>query len=508
MPGGNALELWFKNASLVKIEPRSYLINVVGLDVINNSIGSVDPEAIASLRNARYIYLDSNELRYIPEQIKKLNMTHLTLRGNPLLCDCRTLWMKRWILEKRDVLKDWADIKCVDMNNNIKQVIAVPDDLFFCRQPVPVSLTEKSFLALTASGSCLFTLITVSILIYCQRFNLKVLLYIKSGIDPCNKPKKDIRRYEYDVFVVFCPQEAVLAQDEIAKHLLKKNYKIALFEKDFVIGYSVIENVKKFLKLSRRVIFVFSEETLQNPTYRIVWNLAYERARDISMKDIILIADKNLKRHCTDDSVLKFLNNNRFIQIHSKLMKESVEYMMPRRRVRDYIEMFHRHLLPSPGSRRSVSVLTHYPINTRYYIRHEFKPYLLDKGFELKEVDMEFVPGTDVRDEIFEVLDRAEHFIYILSEETLLDEVQMFILCEAVTKSMLCDYNYLLLAVKGQLDIDALPTKVQNYIEHYTIIEFNSDNFKQRILEALKHGKVQEGIGSDDEGDIKRDPLL
>lgn len=489
MPEANSLELWFQHSSLKKIEFRSFLLNVTGLDVSNNSIEFLDPSAVLNLQNARYLNIDSNKLQYVPVEIRTLKTTRLTLRENPFLCDCKSLWMKQWIFDVKDFLSDWADVECIDVTDNVKQFVAVPDDMFVCIEPVPVSLAAKLFIPSIVSGSALFVLVTVSIIVYFQRFNLKVLLYIKFGIDPFNKQKDELSSFRYDAVIVFCPDDSFLAKDIIANHLLQKNFKVALFEKDFSVGYSVLENVSNLLHLSRRVVFLLSENTLEDATLRTAWHLAYERATNISMKYIILIADKKVKEHCREDSLLKYLKSNRYIKMQSRLLNESVEYLMPRQRVKDHLEMFHRHLSADSGGVQNIPVLTNYPGITQYYIRHELSPFLLENGFELKEIDMEFAPGTDIRDEIFEVLDKFEYFIYILSEETFTDEVQMFILCEAVTKTMLSTYNYLLLVVKGDFDNNVLPTKLQNYMEHYTTIDLNDDEFSQRILEALTHVK-------------------
>ena len=72
-------------------------------------------DALADERNLKSIALDRNQLTHLPRKFPSLNFTQkITLRENPLHCDCSMIWM---IVHRKEhglhLLHDFNDVRCL-----------------------------------------------------------------------------------------------------------------------------------------------------------------------------------------------------------------------------------------------------------------------------------------------------------------------------------------------------------------------------------------------------------
>lgn len=485
------LELWLQNSNISEIISLPYLENVTVLNLAKNQLKEIAASVIIRLKSLQTLHLQSNHLTSIPVQIRSLKLETVTISGNHFICDCTNRWMKHWLLNKESLVSDWADVTCLDQFDKLQQLIAIPDSQFICKKDNTFSTAQHVFLPSVIIGSILFVLVVICLMIYFQRFNLKVLLFIHFNLHPFDKHSDRTRLYTYDAVVIYATRDRVLKVN-IVNHLLAKGYRIADFYENSLIGYTYIENIEKLISCSNKVILIVSE--VSDKLIQSAWSIAYDRALLESLKSIILIADESLKKQeLFDASARQFLKSNNFIDRKAKLLKEKVEYLMPNVREveNNGIEMEpheqgHQAENDEDGD-TMYKVLISYPDQHHLYVRNEIIPILSANKMMGKILDMEFTPGADIRDELPRILDNSNHLMFIFSEDCLHDDVRSYILSQAITKTQLENHNFLLLCTAGKIYLNQLANDLNKYVENYVTVSLNDPLLTERILVSIRH---------------------
>ncbi|XP_060583906.1 uncharacterized protein LOC132740065 [Ruditapes philippinarum] len=486
MPVGR-LELWFSNTDLHEILPMDYMENVTFLDVSHNNINSITATTTKALVNVSILKLDHNNLTHLPEQFALMNMSKVTLLGNPFVCDCKMKWMKSWLLLRTNPVEHWNKIECKYNTSSFGQLISLSESVFVC--PTNLHLHEHVVFPSVITGSVLFVLVCILLLITFQRFTIKVLLYLYCGFHPFDKRSQNHSNATYDAFILYSYVDREFIQYNLVDRLKSKGYKVADFYKDMIVGFSFLQNVEFFIERSKRIIFCWTDDMLGNDLVITAWNLAYEKSVTNELDLLILVVDRDLnKRLCTYDNLQRYLKSGRYIKKLSKFMSASVEYLMPR--ISSNIEKGDESNIPlidtaSNTDHGNELIYVSYPDDLDFEIRHELVPYLTRNGRNIKILEHDFTPGADIREEIHRKLDCSQHFIFIIARSTFDDDVKMFILTTVMSKSILRNKNYLLLFKSGLLHGDDFPNDVNNYFNNFVTGSVREENFKTRLLQAL-----------------------
>ncbi|CAG0895543.1 unnamed protein product [Cyprideis torosa] len=103
-------ELVISNTGLQKIGPWTFskLTSLKSLTISHNQrLSSFNDTAFSHGINLELLDLSFNNLNEVPYGISRIRVKYLSLRGNPLLCDCHSLWLKQWMIQdeqKRDLV--------------------------------------------------------------------------------------------------------------------------------------------------------------------------------------------------------------------------------------------------------------------------------------------------------------------------------------------------------------------------------------------------------------------
>ena len=89
------------------------LSNIKILNLSSSKIDEIDGTVmVVFVKNAKYLDIRGNNLKTIPETIKKAkNTTKLWISDNPYQCNCDMLWMKNWLLATENVV-DKKNVIC------------------------------------------------------------------------------------------------------------------------------------------------------------------------------------------------------------------------------------------------------------------------------------------------------------------------------------------------------------------------------------------------------------
>ncbi|XP_045174462.2 protein toll-like [Mercenaria mercenaria] len=524
MPKGR-MELWFKNTSLLALESRDYLLNVSVLDLSENKLTYIAPLAASKLQNVDILNLENNDLTSLPVQIKYKNISRISLTGNAFLCDCHTRWMRAWLHDRLCPVTDWNIIKCTDNYKKVNKFINLPDSIFVCNEIKAPSIAEHVIFPSVVIGSILFVITVLSLTIYFQRFTLRVLLYMFFGVRICDGFADNPDDVKHSCVVIYDKNDEDFVENNIKIHLQESGYNVADMYKDPVIGFTLIEGIRKLIYRSRRVLFCMSKQSLNSELMITLWNIAAERAMKIHIGSIILIVDKEFKSNCTGENMKLFIKNGRYIRMDSKMLYKSIEYLMStkKRMNQNQEEVNHAeennleinqvgeiHLCEhnlyaaaagvqknlAEGSNDTYIVYPDVIDELHQLTRYEIIPFLRENKQNVYVLQDEFVFGEDIRLGIEPKLDKAKHVIFIISNETLEDDVSQFILTTILTKAVVSGSNYLLLFSYGQIDVDKMPENLKKYVNSYITASVNDPNFKERMLEALMF--EENGIDKED----------
>ncbi|XP_053383282.1 protein toll-like [Mercenaria mercenaria] len=494
MPTGK-LELWFQNTSLTQLTARDYFRNTTVLDASHNRINVITPTAAIALTNLTSLKLDHNNLTSFPVQIMSTNIRMLTLANNPFLCDCRIRWMKTWLLKRTSPVTDWNAIECSYNTSKVNQMVSVSESFFVCHSQSTTSISEHIIFPSVVTGCTLFVLVSISLLIYFQRFTIKVLLFMHFGIHSFDKQKHDDANMEYDAFVLYSHNDDAFVQKNIVKGLVIKGYTVLNLYEDLVVGFTFLNNIEQLINKSRKIIFSVTEDTFNDDLLMSAWNIAYETAINNYSNSIILIVDSEIVHKCQDINLRKYIKTGKFIKRKSKILQSSVLYLMPKQTSNkngedENIEEISIPMIEDRSDSdidfKNNLVYITYPDELDNEIRKKLIPDLQVNNIDIRIFENEFAPGTDIRDEIQEKLDQSRHFIFILSNENLLDEVKMFILSTVISKSVLCKDNYLLLLTSENIIASYLSNEIENYLNKYVTASMADPKFETRLLKALK----------------------
>ena len=182
MPNG-ALELLYEGNNITNIYSQTVLERAVILDVSHNRLTKIENQVFINTRSLQVLRLNFNQLSYLPNTLAQLKqLRSVTLFDNVFLCDCQSLWLKRWIWENQMTISHWNKVTCSSLDDE-KIIVNVKDSAFICDG----DRETKYLLSSLISSACLLFAAVVSPILYLFRMEIKVLLYIKFGIHPCDK---------------------------------------------------------------------------------------------------------------------------------------------------------------------------------------------------------------------------------------------------------------------------------------------------------------------------------
>ena len=210
MPQG-LIELNLRNNEIKDIPPYPYLMNVTVLKLSNNKIDELQVSTLKKLKHIETLLIDSNQLTSLPREIETINFTKLALDQNLFKCDCKTIWMKHWLLKNKRRIKDFEKVLCASGDTPGQAMFNLPDDEFVC-SPVRdeksnIHRDEKRFLTATILvcilGGLLLLIMIVAILLYKYHGEMKVFMFTHFNWHPFDRIDDSDPTKIYDAFISF-----------------------------------------------------------------------------------------------------------------------------------------------------------------------------------------------------------------------------------------------------------------------------------------------------------------
>ncbi|KAK3607113.1 hypothetical protein CHS0354_014264 [Potamilus streckersoni] len=449
MPKGE-LELWYRGNAITSLMDRGYLAFVAILDLRENKLNHIDPNAVGRFLHIKDLRLDSNLLDSLPKEVMKIEWVHLTLQNNPYKCDCTTLCMKEWIIKNKYSIYDWEDIKCNNKDNGGLEFVFVPDEEFVCDN------SESQFDSIrNVVISSVSTAITMDALI------------VHSGM--------------LTDWVMQNIVDVLKGRDY--------NFRICDMARDFVIGFSFQENLTQIVRHSKRMLLLVSEDwKTGDEKLKVTWNIAQEKIKE-SKSNYVIIISHGIKPQQIKDKTL-------FIDSGNRLFVEKVLYSMPIK-----TDNKHGQWRRKPNAKtfiqrefsikedhvddNRIHVFISYSDQDLHFVTKKLAPELERRGYRLCLPDRDFIPGASKEENILKAIDVSLRTVFVLSGPLIKDEWSLFTFRSACEKSLRKKTKHLIVIVRDDGDLNTIDEEVKHYLKTYVSLHVEDRWFWSKLLNRL-----------------------
>lgn len=260
------------------------------------------PIDVTEFSQLEYIDISNNVINYIEktqrDQMDNLySKTHklgINLDGNMLVCSCETLDFLTWLTKTRVTVSGINNTLCVDAKGRSSNISDVIQNL----DVYTTSCISKFWLIISIIGtSILLVVLVLSSIGYRYRYFIEyTCLRVRMFLRRHKAPDED--GYQYDAFVAYSSLDTEWVTTDLYRRL-KPDFNICLYDKDFVPGVSISDNIINAIDSSRKVIFVVTRNLLESSWGNYEMEMtrihAFQKGRDnmiiIIIKDNLTIAE-------------------------------------------------------------------------------------------------------------------------------------------------------------------------------------------------------------------------
>ncbi|XP_060607916.1 protein toll-like [Ruditapes philippinarum] len=317
-PAAGKLHIDMKSTQMTKLSSRTYLQNVTVLDVSGCSITDIDPSIVNTLDGGiiKTIFLHDNNLKYIPRTFQSLNFTEgeiLTIDGNPFICDCHSLWMKKWLLSNKNHVVYQDKIKCTAGSDADRPVITIPDNQFTCG--TGLSLKDVFIITLgSLAGSVL-----LATLIVCKINSIQVVLISNFGICKYCLRRRKQRRLQYDIFIAHsCDDDVTITKIVDFLENQTPPYKVCIAERNFRIARPIPENILSAIESSHTTLLVISNSFLRSAWCNMEFREAHMRFLKDRNVNMVLIVLEELDKELIYEELRLYLQTHVYLKFTDK----------------------------------------------------------------------------------------------------------------------------------------------------------------------------------------------
>lgn len=522
------LELWYNVNNITKLTHLTKPENIHMLDVSVNKIENIQADTFSKMTNLRILRLHSNVLAYLPPDLKNLDLTIVTIWPNPFTCDCNTKWMKTWLETNRNIINESDKVACKIESEEGMLFTEVPDEKFVCHTDSAFDELRYVVLPSIVCSTLVIIVLILAVLFYTYRLECKVLLFVYFGVHPFDKDSSE-RHENIDCVVVHSGIQTDWVMDKIVSLLENENYHYVVCDmaRDFVVGYSLQENLTRTVRYSKRMIFCLSNDwPTSSDNFLVAWRIAQEKIKQTKSHYGIIVTHDVKATEIKDTDLKRFMRRGRFIDSKDKLFRNKIVYYMPQmirttpsnsqtmnfRRKSEYISRCFinsycedsvqaQETVLSPDSVGiGITANTHafisYHDNDFQYVLKELLPLLDDKGFSYCIQDRDFVPGASKEENILNAISCCHRTIFILSPSHVIDEWSLFTFRTAYEKSLRDKSNHLLVVIKEEVDKKDLDEEISHYLKNYICLNVNDKWFEKKLFNGLPLLKDKEDLHS------------
>nr|XP_021520080.1 toll-like receptor 7 [Meriones unguiculatus] len=281
----------------------------------NNQIRHLTKYFLEDAFQLNYLDLSSNKIQVIqktsfPENVLN-NLQMLLLHHNHFVCNCEAVWFVWWVNHTNVTIPYLAtDVTCVGPGAHKGQSL-VSLDLYTCELDLTnlilfsVSISSILFLMVVMTTSHLFFW-DMWYIYYFWKAKIKGYQHLQS-MESC-----------YDAFIVYDTKDSAVTEWVLQELVAKledpreKHFNLCLEERDWLPGQPILENLSKSIQLSKKTVFVMTQNYAKTESFKVAFYLSHQRLMDEKVDVIILIF------------LEKPLQKSKFLQLRKRLCRSSV----------------------------------------------------------------------------------------------------------------------------------------------------------------------------------------
>ncbi|MCL4140720.1 UNVERIFIED_CONTAM: hypothetical protein GTU68_029406 [Idotea baltica] len=290
----------------------------------NNRLKFINNSTFLTLISLKILRLDDNLLTTLSvnQFSENLLLKSLWLGHNSWICSCNFLEeMKEWLEDSINLIIDKPDFYC-SPNDSSSPRIHIPSYNESCGvKNLTTSyqhMTSHNYLFFpTISLGICALLLTVILIIFCNRNRMRVWMYAKYGVRVFHK-----NEYEgdsdklFDAFVSYSSKDELFVTQILAPELERgsPSYKLCLHYRDFPVGSFISDTIMGAVETSRRTILVLSENFIKSEWSRYEFRSAHHEVLRDRRKRLIVILLGEVPQRDLDPDLRLYLKTNTFLK--------------------------------------------------------------------------------------------------------------------------------------------------------------------------------------------------
>lgn len=251
------LELFFDNNYIAALKNTSYIRKIHNISLFSNRIESLDADILKSL-NATHLDFRNNRIVSLPREIRKFSYSTVQLAGNPLECNCESVWLLDWMTLDSD--RGDTTLTC-DSKTGTHRILDINLKVLGC--------TNELIVIICVCLGVVLALLVVA-LIFAKRcpYETRVILYKLFRLRVRDKYEfKEDQSKEVDIYMVFdhhCEDVIGWVRYFLKKLNRKKPIYSILNPMRFMEPGSEAVSIPKWIGRSKRIIIVLSDKIFEN----------------------------------------------------------------------------------------------------------------------------------------------------------------------------------------------------------------------------------------------------
>ena len=339
VPDGQT-ELFLQSNDIREIPRYRYLENVTSLYLSHNQIERLDEKTIDRLKQIETLFIDSNKLTTLPRNIESITFTKISLQHNSFRCDCKTKWMKQWLLRQEAHFDNIENILCHSDHVKGKAISRLPDEEFVCLDTVTSRPQAESpafkITAYTLGGLLLVFLVAFPVG-YKFRGEVKVFMYTHFNWHPFDRINDLDPNKTYDAFISFSGNDYEWISNTLCVRLENHDppYKLCLHHRDFLVGAPIQQNIFNGIEKSKRMIMILSKNFVRSEWCLLEFRAAHQKVLQDQINYLIIILFDDVDMAEVDDEIKLYMRTNTYLSVKNKWFWEKLFYALPQNKNRE-----------------------------------------------------------------------------------------------------------------------------------------------------------------------------
>ncbi len=313
----------------------NFLLQLTNLQYLNLGFNQIPklPKQIWELRYLRELDLTSAGLEELPIEFYELELlSKIHLHSNYFRCDCDTFWMRSWLTNHTDIVKESQSLLCFSGKGKGKRIAELTQDDVGCYDSLKHKKDQLQTLLLAVSGTCISLFLSIFVL-HKYKGYIKVWLYAHFNIHPWDKVKENMNEKDYDAFISYfgADPDEHWVHGTLVPYLEAPQcgFHLSIHQRDFVPGIAISKNITMAIEYSRRTILVLSPNFLQSGWCDFEFQNAHRRVLEDRSNYLIIVLLAEIDTDKIDKLFKFYLETRTYLDVKDKNFWNKLLYLMP-----------------------------------------------------------------------------------------------------------------------------------------------------------------------------------